>query len=82
MKNKDKVVKKIQLVQLNVSQIAFGTMTFGTQVNQQTSYKLLDIYKEKGGNFIDTSNNYAFWEANASGDESEELLGKWLKQQN
>jgi aryl-alcohol dehydrogenase-like predicted oxidoreductase len=32
---------------------------------------------ELGGNFIDTSNNYAHWAG--TGDESETLLGEWLR---
>ena len=39
----------------------------------------LDRYVEAGGTFIDTSNNYAFWQTGSRGGESEALLGRWLK---
>lgn len=62
---------------LNVSQVALGAMDFGTAVSKDNSYRTLDTYIELGGNFIDTSNNYAHWAG--TGDESETLLGQWLK---
>lgn len=71
-------MKKILLPNgLNVSQVALGAMDFGTTVSKEDSYRTLDTYIELGGNFIDTSNNYAHWAG--TGDESETLLGEWLK---
>lgn len=71
-------MKKILLPNgLNVSQVALGAMDFGTAVSKDNSYRTLDTYIELGGNFIDTSNNYAHWAG--TGDESETLLGQWLK---
>ncbi|HSM57826.1 MAG TPA: aldo/keto reductase [Candidatus Sulfomarinibacteraceae bacterium] len=47
---------------LRVSELALGTMTFGTDWNwgadRETSSKIFDAYAEAGGNFVDTSNNY------------------------
>ena len=62
---------------LNVSAIALGAMNFGTSTSKDDAYKVLDAYLDYGGNFIDTSNNYAHWQG--TGDESETLLGEWLK---
>ncbi len=71
-------MKKILLPNgLNVSEVALGAMDFGTTVSKEDSYRTLDTYIELGGNFIDTSNNYAHWAG--TGDESETLLGQWLK---
>lgn len=56
-------------------------MYFGTKVDSQQSNLLLDKYVDAGGNFIDTANNYAFWWNGATGNESEELIGNWLKEQ-
>ena len=61
---------------LEVSEVALGAMTFGTTTSKEDSYKVLDAYLDMGGNFIDTSNNYAHWAG--TGDESETLLGEWL----
>lgn len=70
-------MKKIILPNgLNVSEVALGAMMFGSTTSKEDSYKVLDAYMDMGGNFIDTSNNYAHWAG--TGDESETLLGEWL----
>ncbi len=71
-------MKNLQLNNgLTVSQICLGAMNFGTTTDEKTAFTLLDAFVEHGGNFIDTSNNYAHWAG--TGDESETVLGKWLK---
>ena len=71
-------MKKILLPNgLNVSEVALGAMMFGTTTSKKESYETLDLFMDMGGNFIDTSNNYAHWAG--TGDESETLLGEWLK---
>lgn len=62
-----------------VSELCLGTMYFGTKTDQAQSEKLLDLFVQNGGNFIDTSNNYSFWMDKGTGDESETVLGNWLK---
>ncbi len=62
---------------LNVSEVALGAMMFGTTTSKKDAYEVLDTYMDLGGNFIDTSNNYAHWAG--TGDESETLLGEWLR---
>ncbi len=64
---------------LSVSSLSLGAMLFGTTTEEATSRRLLDGFVAEGGNFIDTSNNYAFWPANGRSGASEELLGRWLK---
>lgn len=64
-----------------VSEYCLGTMYFGTKVDNLQSEKILNHYCEAGGNFIDTSNNYSFWWEGGTGDESETLIGNWLKNQ-
>jgi aryl-alcohol dehydrogenase-like predicted oxidoreductase len=61
-----------------VSAMCLGTMYFGSRVNKETSYRILDAYVEAGGNFLDTANNYAFWIDGCVGDESETLLGQYF----
>lgn len=62
---------------LTVSEMCLGAMHFGTAVDEATSFSLLDAFVAHGGTFVDTSNNYAHWAG--TGDESELLLGRWLK---
>ncbi|RFU88375.1 aldo/keto reductase [Streptomyces triticagri] len=61
-----------------VSVLGLGAMLFGTRTDEKTSFALLDRYVEAGGTFIDTSDNYAFWENGGQGGESERVLGRWL----
>ncbi|MFI6759902.1 aldo/keto reductase [Micromonospora sp. NPDC050417] len=61
----------------DVSVLSLGAMLFGTATDEATSYAILDRYVEAGGTFVDTSDNYAFWQNGGQGGESEELLGRW-----
>lgn len=55
----------------SVSAYALGTMTFGAEADEATSFSILDRYADAGGNFIDTADVYT---AGAS----EEIIGRWL----
>jgi aryl-alcohol dehydrogenase-like predicted oxidoreductase len=57
---------------LMVSRLALGTMTFGSQVDEQTAASMVDASLDHGVNFIDTANVY-----NAG--ESETILGRILR---
>jgi aryl-alcohol dehydrogenase-like predicted oxidoreductase len=55
---------------LKISIIALGCMTFGGEgTAEDEAFAILDFYRESGGNYLDTANNY-------SG--SEEIIGRWL----
>ncbi|QGQ95085.1 aldo/keto reductase [Paenibacillus psychroresistens] len=60
---------------LRVSELSLGTMTFGTEAGWGTdmneAQKILDLYTDRGGNFVDTANVYM----NGS---SEKMLGNLL----
>lgn len=60
---------------LRVSELSLGAMTFGEDwgwgAAKETSRRLLDLYADAGGNFIDTANNY-------TGGSSEAILGESL----
>lgn len=62
---------------LSVSEVCLGAMMFGTAIDQERSFQLLDAFADNGGTFLDTSNNYAHWAG--TGDESETLLGQWFQ---
>ena len=63
-----------------ISCMGLGTMYFGSKVDEQTSFQILDYYSEQGGSFLDSANKYASWIPGFQGGESELLIGKWLKQ--
>ncbi|GAA3597820.1 aldo/keto reductase [Nonomuraea rosea] len=59
--------------------LALGAMRFGTQVDERTSFDLLDRFAGAGGTLIDTANCYAFWNDPAGvGGHSERVIGAWL----
>jgi aryl-alcohol dehydrogenase-like predicted oxidoreductase len=60
-----------------VSAIALGAMKLGGTVDEATSLAILDRFVEAGGTFIDTANNYMFWEPGCTPDDSEALVGRW-----
>ena len=55
-----------------VTNYCLGTMTFGKESDEATSFRLMDDYVAAGGNFIDTANVY-------SDGLSEQIIGRWLK---
>jgi aryl-alcohol dehydrogenase-like predicted oxidoreductase len=65
---------------VEVSALCLGCMYFGSTIDEATSFQLLDQYRDAGGEFLDTANNYAFWVEGGRGDESERLLGRWMQQ--
>lgn len=57
-----------------VSRLALGTMTFGSETDEDGSHAQLDAFVEAGGTLIDTADVY-------SGGASEEIVGRWLGRQ-
>lgn len=58
--------------------IALGAMLFGSTVDEEISFAVLDRFVDAGGTRIDTADNYAFWHTGTTGGESETVLGRWL----
>jgi aryl-alcohol dehydrogenase-like predicted oxidoreductase len=54
-----------------VSTLCLGTMTFGSESDEQVAHEQLDRFLDQGGNFIDTADVY-------SSGESEAIIGRWL----
>ena len=54
-----------------VSTQCLGTMTFGTESDEDVAHAQLDAYVAAGGNFVDTADVY-------SAGVSEEIIGRWL----
>lgn len=61
---------------LRISELCLGTMTFGTEwgwgADKDESRKMYDLFREKGGNFLDTANRY-------TEGTSEKYLGEFIK---
>lgn len=60
---------------LRVSELALGTMTFGTDwgwgADKESSRQIFEAFVEAGGNFIDTANNY-------TNGTSEQFVGEFI----
>ena len=54
-----------------VSTLALGTMTFGSETDEEGAYAQLDRFVEAGGTLVDTADVY-------SGGVTEEIIGRWL----
>src|SRR4051812_32822723 len=65
---------------VEVSALCFGTDLIGSKIDRETSFRLLDLFREHGGTFIDTGNFYASWLPGCSGGESESTIGQWMKE--
>ena len=63
---------------LQVGPICLGTMTFGEQVDETDSQRLLDHALARGVNFIDTAEMYAVPARRETYGASERIIGNWL----
>src|ERR1700736_6519898 len=64
---------------LKVSEICLGTMTFGHQCDEPTSFAILDKAANAGVNFIDTADAYPVPPTPETAGKTEEIVGKWLQ---
>lgn len=61
------------------AQIVLGTMDFGTVVDEDRAFAILDRFVERGGVWLDTANCYSFWvDSSGVGGASERVIGHWL----
>ena len=58
----------------SVSTLALGTMTFGSETDEEAAHAQLDRFVEVGGNLVDTADVY-------SHGVSEQIIGRWLAKQ-
>ncbi|MGV9570266.1 aldo/keto reductase [Streptomyces nigra] len=62
------------------SQIVLGTMDFGTRVDPDRAFAILDSFVAGGGVWLDTANCYSFWnDPSGVGGASERVIGAWLR---
>ena len=65
---------------LTVSRLVLGTMTFGLQTDEATSYRILDQAAAGGINFLDTADVYPLGGTLETAGRTEEVIGRWLRQ--
>ena len=66
-------IRQLGKTELQVSSLGLGSVTFGREIDAQTSFSILDYALERGITLLDTAEVYS-----AGG--SEEVLGQWLSQ--
>jgi 1-deoxyxylulose-5-phosphate synthase len=64
---------------LQVSRLCLGTMTFGLQCDEATSFRILDTAAEAGITFLDTADVYPLGGSHEISGRTEEIVGKWLR---
>src|SRR4249920_2511215 len=74
-------VRRMGRTGLKVSEICLGTMTFGHQCDEGTSFAILDRAAEAGVTFIDTADVYPVPPSPETAGRTEVIIGKWLQGQ-
>ena len=64
---------------LRIAPLMLGGNVFGWNVDEATSFGLLDAFIDAGFNAIDTADTYSRWVKGHQGGESETVIGNWLK---
>jgi aryl-alcohol dehydrogenase (NADP+) len=64
---------------LKVSRLCLGTMTFGLQCDEPTSFAIMDKAAEGGISFFDTADAYPLGGDQDIRGRTEEIIGRWLK---
>ena len=74
-------IRRLGRTGLKVSEICLGTMTFGQQCDEPTSFAIMNKAAEKGVTFIDTADVYPVPPGTETAGRTEEFVGRWLKGQ-
>ncbi len=64
---------------IRVPPLCLGTMTFGLQCDEATSFAILDRAFEGGIDFIDTADVYPLGGDHTTAGRTEEIIGRWMK---
>lgn len=73
-------IKQLGRTGLKVSEICLGTMTFGNQADEATSFRIMDVADQAGINFFDTADVYPLGGDPSSVGATEAIIGRWLQE--
>jgi aryl-alcohol dehydrogenase (NADP+) len=74
-------IRRLGSTGLKVSEICLGTMTFGHQCDERTSFAIMDRAAEAGVSFLDTADVYPVPPSPETAGETERVVGAWLQGQ-
>ncbi|WP_052712142.1 aldo/keto reductase [Domibacillus indicus] len=60
--------------------LCLGSVPFGSTMDEKQSFRMMDLYFEHGGNFIDTAEVYANWLPGVEKSMAEKTIGRWMKE--
>lgn len=72
--------KRLGRTGLKVTEICLGTMTFGNQADEATSFAIMDAADQAGVRFFDTADAYPLGGDPDVRGRTEEILGRWLRE--
>lgn len=72
-------LKRFGRTGLKVTEVCLGTMTFGRQCDERTSFEIMNEAARAGVNFIDTADVYPVPVSLEVSGRTEEIVGRWLK---
>ena len=71
-------IRRMGRTGLKVTELCLGTMTFGHQCDEPTSFAILNRAADAGVNFLDTADAYPVPPTPETAGRTEEIIGKWL----
>ena len=74
-------IRRLGRTGLRVTEICLGTMTFGHQCDDKTSFAILSKAADHGVTFLDTADVYPVPPSPETAGRTEDILGRWLKGQ-
>lgn len=72
-------IRRLGRTGLKVSEVCLGTMTFGHQCDEATSFAILDRAAERGVTFLDTADVYPVPPSPETAGRTEAIMGRWLE---
>ncbi len=64
---------------IRIAPLVLGGNVFGWNVDEKTSFAIMDAFIDAGFNAIDTADTYSRWAPGHKGGESETVIGNWLR---
>jgi aryl-alcohol dehydrogenase (NADP+) len=72
-------IRRLGATGLKVSEVCLGTMTFGHQCDERTSFAIMNKAAERGVFFLDTADVYPVPPSVETAGETERIVGAWLE---